>query len=124
MYFRLSGGLRYVPKKQFRLSWIKQQKQSNTSVMGLMPTSGIGITSADVKLQRARWRHILLRRIMPNSDITLLASLVNHFVYLGIPMLLNVRCVYSFLLSTAGNFLSNDFQIMLLMLLISLAHDI
>jgi len=51
---------------------------------------------------------------MLNSVITWLASLVNHVVFLDVLMPLNVPYAYLSTVSTAGNFTSNVFQIMLL----------
>ena len=92
--------------------------------MGLMPTNGFGITLADMKFQRASRILILSKPITPNSVIIWLALLANHVVFLGVLMLLNAHYAYLFLLSTEGNFISNAFQIMLLMLWTSLAHDV
>jgi len=92
--------------------------------MGLMLTNGFGITLADMKFQSARRILILSKPIMPNSVITWLALPADHAVFLGLLTRLNARYAYSFLPSIAGNFTSNAFRIMLLMLWTSLAHDI
>jgi hypothetical protein len=92
--------------------------------MDLRPSNGFAITLADMKFQRARRIHILSKLITLNSVITWLAWLATHVVFLGVRMPLNARYAYLFLLSTAGNFISNAFRIMPLMLWISLAHDI
>jgi hypothetical protein len=92
--------------------------------MSLMPTNGFGITLADMKFQRARQILILSKPITPNPVIIWLAWLANHVVFLGALTLLNAHYAYLFLPSTAGNFISNAFQIMLHALWTSLAHDI
>ena len=102
----------------------QRRKRNSTILMGLMPTNGFDITFADMKFQRARPILILSKPITPNFVIIWLALLANHVVFLGVLMLLNAHYAYLFLLSTAGNFISNAFQTMLHTLWTSLAHDI
>jgi hypothetical protein len=115
---------RYAPKKQSKLSLTKRRKQNSTTVMGLMPTHGFGITLADMKFRKARRILIPSKPIMPNSVTTLPASLANLVVFLGVRMHLNVHCAYLFMPSTAGNFISNAFRITPHSLWTLLAHDV
>lgn len=90
--------------------------------MVLMLTNGSGITLAGTKFQKARLIPIQSKQIMLNYVIILLAWLENRVVFLDVLMHLNVRCVYSSTVSTAGNFTNNIFRIMPLMLWTLLAH--
>ncbi len=89
-----------------------------------MPANGSGITLADMKFQRAKPILFLSKPIMPNSDITLLASLINHVVFLDVLMHVNVHYVHLFLHIIADNYINNASQIMPRMSYSMLAHGI
>jgi len=101
----------------------KRQKQNGITVMALMLTNGSGITLAGTKFQKARLILIQLKQITPNYVIILLAWLANLVVFLDALTPLNVRCACLFIVSTAGNFTNNIFQITSLTLWISSAHS-
>jgi hypothetical protein len=78
--------------------------------MGLMLISGFGITWAGTKFQRAKLTRIQSKEIMLNSVIIWLASLADRVAFLVARMRWSVLCVFSFILSMAGNFINNVSQ--------------
>jgi hypothetical protein len=99
----------------------KRQKQSGITGMVLMHSHGFGITLADLKFQKARLTPIRSKRITLNYVTILHASLAKHVVFLVVFMPSNVPYACLFIVSIAGSFINNIFQIILLMSWISSA---
>jgi hypothetical protein len=90
---------------------MKRQRQSGITVMGLMLTSGSGITLAGTKFQMVRLTRIQSKAIMLNSVIIWLVSLADRVAFLVARTRWSALCVFLFIVSMADNFINNVFQI-------------
>jgi hypothetical protein len=89
---------------------MKPQRQSGITVMDLRLISGSGITLAGTKFQMERLTRIQSKEIMLNSVIIWLVSHVDRVAFLVARMRWSALCVFLFIVSMAGSFISNVFQ--------------
>ena len=102
----------------------KRQKRNSITVMGLMPTSGFGITLADMKSPKASPIPIQSKQTMQNYDIIWLAWLASPAVSHGARMPSAVLFGCSPSVTTADNSTNNAIQTIPPISWTSLAHYI